>query len=159
MGSKPQRNPVLGRLDALVGEWEMQASIGGQELGGRARTAFEWIEDGAFLVQHAEAELPPEAPPELVENWPFPVTTIVGLDDSSERFCYAYADGRGVCRVYEMTLADGVWEIWGQSGPEFFQRFTGTFSDDGNTITARWEKSPNGSSWDLDFELTYTRVE
>jgi hypothetical protein len=93
-----------------------------------------------------------------VENSPFPVTTIIGLDDASETFCYAYSDGRGVSRVYRMTLDDGVWKVWGQPGPKFFQRFTGTFSEDGNTIEARWEGSDDGSDWKLDFELTYKRL-
>jgi hypothetical protein len=152
------RNPVLGRLDALVGEWEFQASVGGQPAA-RGHTTFEWLDDGAFLVQRADAEPPTEAtPPEWVANSPFPVTTIIGLDELSERFCYAYADARGVCRVYQMSLNDGVWKIWGQAGPEFFQRFTGRVSDGGNTITARWEASRDGSSWDTDFDLTYTKV-
>jgi hypothetical protein len=30
--------------------------------------------------------------------------------------------------------------------------------DDVNTIVARWEKSRDGSSWELDFELTYTKA-
>jgi len=38
------------------------------------------------------------------------------------------------------------------------QRFEGTFSDDGNSIDARWETSRDGGvTWDLDFTITYTR--
>jgi hypothetical protein len=70
-----------------------------------------------------------------------------------------YADARGVCRVYQMSLGDGVWKIWGQSGPEFFQRFTGNFSGDGSIITAYWEKSRDGSTWEYDFDVEYTKVE
>jgi len=43
-------NPALRQLDALVGDWEMQASVGVQPLG-RARAQFEWLEGGAFLIQ------------------------------------------------------------------------------------------------------------
>jgi hypothetical protein len=153
-----QNEPVLSRLDALVGEWEMHASIAGQPTG-VARASFGWIEQGAFLVQRADAGPPlPGAPAEWLTNSPFPLTTIVGLDDSSETFCYAYADARGVHRVYRMSLNDGVWKIWGQSGPEFFQRFTGTFSDDGNTITGSWDMSRDGSHWKRDFDVTYSRM-
>jgi hypothetical protein len=151
------RNPVLGRLDALVGRWEIKASIDGQPLGGHGETTFAWIEEGAFLVGHADAEPGDDARPELVANWPFPVTTIIGLDDWSERFCYAYSDGRGISRLYDMTLQDGEWKIWGRSGEDFFQRFSASLSDDGNTITGRWEKSSDGTEWETDFDLTYTR--
>jgi hypothetical protein len=149
---------AIRRLEALVGDWEMQASIGGHVMG-RGHTAFEWLEDGAFLMQRADAEPPTEdAPAEWVANSPFPLVTIIGLDDSSDTFCYAYADARGVHRVYRMSLHDGVWKIGGQSGPQFFQRFTATFSDDGNIVAGRWEGSSDGSSWEPDFDVTYTKV-
>jgi hypothetical protein len=44
-----------------------------------------------------------------------------------------------------MNLDGGLWKIWGQPGPEFHQRFTGTFSGD-------------GIRWGRDFDLTYLRV-
>lgn len=151
-------NPLLRRLDVLVGEWELRASVQGQPVGGRAWTRFEWVEGGVFLAQRSDADPPPPGtPPEWVENRPFPVTTIIGLDDSAERFWMLYADARGVFRVYQMSLADGQWRIW-RDAPGFFQRFIGAVSDDGTTITARWEKSWDGSNWELDFNLTYTKV-
>ncbi len=150
-------NRELRRLDALVGEWELQASVGDQPMG-RARTVFEWLEGGAFLIQRADAEpSEPPPPPEWVANSPFPLATITGLDDSTERFSMLYADARGVSRVYEMSLSDGVWEIW-RDAPGFCQRFTGTFSDDGRAIAGYWDRSRDGSSWERDFDLTYTKV-
>jgi hypothetical protein len=44
-------------------------------------------------------------------------------------------------------------------GIAFVQRFSGTFSADGNTITFRLEKSSDGVHWEHDFDLTYTKVE
>ena len=155
---QPAPNPVLGRLDALVGEWEMEASVGGRPMG-RARTAFAWLQEGAFLVQHADAEAsdPPPAP-EWVANSPLPLTTIIGLDDSSEAFCMLYADACGVFRVYRMSLSEGIWRLW-RDAPGFFQRFTGTFSDDRATIAGHWEGSRDGSTWEHDFDVTYTKIE
>jgi hypothetical protein len=150
-------NPVLRRLDALVGEWELQASLEGQSFPGRAWTVFDWLEGGSFLVQHAYWEPTEDSPPELAENSPFPVTTIIGLDDSAETFTVLWADARDVFRVYQMSLMDGVWKQW-RDAPGFFQRFTGTFGDDGRTITARWEKSNDGTNWQVDFDQVYTKV-
>jgi hypothetical protein len=151
-------NPLLGRLEVLVGDWEMRASIGGQPTG-VARASFRWLDGGAFLVQHADAgPRPTGTPAEWLANSPFPLATIIGADDASESFCYAYADARGVCRVYRMSLNDGAWKIWGQSGPEFFQQFTGTIGDDGNTVSGRWEASRDGSNWETDFDVTYSRT-
>ena len=153
----PEPNPVLRRLDALVGKWDVQASMGEQPLG-RAQTTFEWLEGEAFLVQHTdEGSAPPDAPPEWIANSPMPVTTIIGLDDASEKFTQLYADARRVYRVYQMSLDDGVWKLW-RDAPGFSQRFKGVLSDDGQTITGFWEYSSDGSTWEHDFDLTYTKV-
>jgi hypothetical protein len=152
-----QRSPVLRRLDALIGEWEMAAEFGGVVFSG-ARTVFEWHEDGAFVVQRAfPGPLPPDVPASLVENSPLPVVTIIGLDDTAEAFTMLYSDARGVSRVYTMTLDGTEWTIH-RAAPGFHQRFLGTLSDDGKTITARWEGSADGDTWKLDFPVTYTRV-
>ncbi len=41
---------------------------------------------------------------------------------------------------------------------DFGQRFTGTFSADGNTITGAWEKRFDGGEWEHDFALIYHRA-
>ena len=58
-----------------------------------------------------------------------------------------------------MTIADRVWTLQRvAAAPDFSQRFTGTFDDDDNTIVGRWEISSDGSTWNHDFDLTYTRL-
>ncbi|MND02353.1 hypothetical protein D3C83_217020 [compost metagenome] len=61
-----------------------------------------------------------------------------------------------------MNFADGVWTLTRES-PDFSplnfrQRFTGTFSDDGNVIRGAWDIGPNESDWEHDFDLIYRRV-
>jgi hypothetical protein len=41
---------------------------------------------------------------------------------------------------------------------DFRQRFTGTFSADGNTIDGAWESGRDGGGWEHDFALTYRRA-
>jgi hypothetical protein len=149
------RTEALGRLDVLVGRWETQPLIaGGPAL--TSHTVFEWVEGGAFLRQTADVdELPTD--PAWRDNSPFPITALIGVDDADGAFTMLYSDGRGVSRVYRMTLADGVWRQW-REAPGFHQRFTGTISEDGNTITGYWEGSPDGSTWTKDFDLAYRRV-
>jgi hypothetical protein len=154
---KTPRNDVLGRLDVLVGRWEVRPFVGGEEMDA-GHTEFQWLDDGAFLVQRSEAQIPEDAPREWIENSPFPVTTIIGLDDHSGEFIYAYADGRNVHRVQRMTFDRREWRTWGQSGPEFHQRFFGMLSEDGATITGRYERSRDGVEWELDFEIRFSKV-
>jgi hypothetical protein len=61
-----------------------------------------------------------------------------------------------MCRVYEMSIGHGEWKLW-REGEPFSQRFTATFSDDGNMITGRWEVAEDGTSCTTDFDLTYRR--
>ena len=51
-----------------------------------------------------------------------------------------------------MSIGNGEWKLW-REGEPFSQRFTGTFSDDGNTITGRWEIAEDGTNYTTDFDL------
>jgi hypothetical protein len=105
-----------------------------------------------FLIQRWEVPQP-EAPDGIA---------IIGFDEGRGTFLQHYFDSRGVARLYEMSLENGVWKLWRSSEDfsplNFSQRFTGTFSEDGLTIDGRWEISHDGSSWEHDFDLTYTKV-
>jgi hypothetical protein len=57
-----------------------------------------------------------------------------------------------------MSIGNGEWKLW-REGEQFAQRYTGTFSDDGNTITGRWEIAEDGTKYRTDFDLIYRRVE
>jgi hypothetical protein len=148
-------HPVLERLTPLVGEWMVEASINGQIVA-RSRTVSEWLEGGLFLVQRSYAEPPlPTTPAGWIENSPFPVTTITGLNDTDESFTQLYADGRGVHRVYQMTFVGDTQMIW-RAAPGFHQRFVATVGL--TTIAGRWEASEDGTTWTTDFDLTFTRA-
>ncbi len=144
-------NPALERLGVFVGEWNIEITSMSFQADKtavvRGRTSFDWIEGGAFLIQHSE-----------LPNSDFPrSTSVIGPDDTAETYSMLYFDSRGVSRIYQMSLSGDVWKLW-RDFPGFSQRFIGTFSEDRNLITARWEKSSNGSNWELDFNLTDTRV-
>ncbi|MGH8793297.1 MAG: hypothetical protein ACRDXX_11705, partial [Stackebrandtia sp.] len=148
------RHPALARLDALVGRWIVRPRVEGL---GDAWAEFAWQDGGAFLRQISDVDaIPATAPQAWRDNAPFPTTAVIGLDDASEEFTMLYADARGVHRVYQMTLDDGVWAIW-RDAPGFNQRFTGTLSPDGDTVDAQWEMSKDGVTWNVDFALTYIR--
>lgn len=56
-----------------------------------------------------------------------------------------------------MSLARGVLRIW-RKAPGFSQRFTGRLSASGTKIEGAWEKSKDGSRWEHDFDLAFTRI-
>jgi hypothetical protein len=154
------RADALARLDVFIGDWSIEARFPGPEPapsaasgGPMARSRFEWALGGQFLLQHTEVPVP-EAPDSLA---------IVGTDPRTGGYTQHYYDSRGVVRLYAMGFAGGVWTLTRESPDfsplDFRQRFTGTFSEDGNTITGAWEKCPDGGEWEHDFALTYRRAQ
>jgi hypothetical protein len=150
MAETTRREAPIAALDILVGEWTMTASFDPDPADApRASTNFEWLAGKRFLVQRWEVDHP-DAPDGIA---------IIGMDDAGAGYLQRYFDSRGIARVYEMTFAGNVWTLERHAdAPDFSQRFTGTFSDDGNTIAGRWESSADGSNWQPDFDLTYSRV-
>jgi hypothetical protein len=148
------RHPALDRLDLLVGRWTVQPKVEGV---GAAWTEFAWTDDGLFLRQVADADpAPPDAPDEWRDHAPFPTTAMIGLDDVADEFTMLYADARGVHRVYRMRFDDREWLIW-RAAPGFHQRFVGAVSPDGDAVDGRWEMSSDGTTWRLDFGISYRR--
>jgi hypothetical protein len=141
-----QSDVALGRLAAFVGEWKGEASVDGRSIG-QARTVFEWLEGNTFLRQQSDA---PQAE--------FPSSTlIIGCDDARDTYSVLHSDSRGVRRIYQMSFDGRTWKQWREE-PGFSQRFSATFSADGNTIRGAWEKSEDSATWEHDFDLTYTKV-
>lgn len=82
---------------------------------------------------------------------------LISRDESIPNFLVFYYDARKVSRVYEMSFLDHTWKMW-RNSPGFSQRFERKVSEDGNTIAAYWEKSDDGSTWEHDFDVTYTKA-
>jgi hypothetical protein len=147
-------------LGVFAGEWVLEArfpgaepapSIASQE-GPQARSRFEWALDGQFLLQRTEVPVP-DAPDSLA---------VVSVDPETGAYTQHYYDSRGVVRLYAMTFAGGTWTLTRESADfsalDFQQRFTGTFSQDKNTISGAWEKRAGGAGWEHDFGLIYRRA-
>lgn len=147
----PQTNPALKHLEVLAGEWEMELSnasfLPNPSETIKGRVSFEWVQDGAFLLLRM-GDKPPNPPAAL---W------LIGRDESAPLYTVLYYDARTVSRVYAMSFSEGVWKMW-RNAPGFSQRYEGQISHDGKTITARWEKSSDGTTWEHDFNVTYTKI-
>jgi hypothetical protein len=130
----------------LIGRWTTEGAhplLPDAEI--RGHVTFEWLVGRQFVIQRSHSEHPdiPDA------------TAIIGM--TGDGLCMHYFDRRGVYRVYSVSLHDDQWCFW-RDDPGFFQRFTGVFSDDGNTITGHGEMCRDGSTWEPDLALTYRRT-
>jgi len=141
-------NAALQPLNVLVGTWNTSGThplVPGVTFHGR--TSFDWLEGGAFLIMHSEID-EPQIPSGIA---------IFGTDDTTGECSMLYFDERGVSRRYEVSIKDNVWKWW-RNTPEFSQRFAGTIAADGRTIDGRGELSRDGTSWERDLQLKYTRA-
>ncbi|MGH3503978.1 MAG: hypothetical protein ACRDQA_24245 [Nocardioidaceae bacterium] len=146
---QPTAEHALKRLEPLVGQWSMEASPpGGPAWQAEASTTIEWHESGSQLVQRSTVDMP-EAPDGV---------SIIGCDAANGTYDSLHSDERGVCRIYKMEITAREWTLR-RNGEPFPQRFTATISEDGNTITGRWEKAPDGKTWETDFDVVYRKVE
>ena len=154
MTESTSHSDSLEALQPLVGEWRLVATFKDMppaDMG--ARATFEWMPGGRFLIQRWEVPIP-EAPDGIA---------IIGPDPAREgSYLQHYFDTRGVARVYKMSIENGVWTLRRDEADfsplDFSQRSTGTFSADGTTIVGAWEICHDGTTWEHDFDLTYTRA-
>ncbi len=151
MSEQPERKTVkadliLSPFSVLIGRWEMIAAHPMFPGKVKGQVSFEWLEEGALIVMRSTFEKP--GPPSAM--------AVIGGDDSMETYSMLYFDERGVSRIYQVRIDDDIWKMW-RDAPGFSQRFTGTISKDGHTISALWEKSSDGSQWERDLELVYSK--
>jgi hypothetical protein len=141
--------PLDARLEpfnALVGLWDIEAThpmLPGTVVHGTAE--FEWLEGERFLLQRSRTDHP-EFPDSLI---------VFGAAEND--LSMNYFDSRGVHRIYQVSLSDGVWKMW-RHAPGFSQKFNGTIRDDGDTIEGLWKLSRDDSTWDDDLAITFRRT-
>lgn len=143
----PQPTRSLKQFDILIGEWTTVGTHPALPAAVHGHSSFEWLREGALLVWHFDWEHGTGIPSAF---------SVIGHDDVTEPCSMLYSDERGVARIYQMSLSGGVWKMWRESA-DFSQRMTGTFSDDRNTINWRGELSRDGSSWEPDLNVMFTR--
>src|SRR5262249_33234722 len=134
-------DPKLEPFNALVGSWKIEAThpmVADTVVHGIAE--FEWLEGERFLLQRSRLDHPD-----------FPDSLIVfGPDDNG--LSMNYFDSRGVHRIYQVSLSDGIWRMWRHS-PGFSQKFSARLSADGNTIEGLWKLSRDDTNWNNDLAV------
>jgi hypothetical protein len=86
------------RLEALIGEWTMEAvPPGGPPWPGGGRVTFTRLDGTPLLIIRTHVDAP-SAPDSVA---------VIGCDGTSDTYYQLYTDDRDVQRIYEMSLADG----------------------------------------------------
>lgn len=144
------RNGAAEALAPLIGIWDtvgVHGMIPGTTLHGRA--SFEWLEPSGLVVMRSR----------IHEDVGVPAgVAVIGSDDQLGTYSMVYYDARGVSRIQGVSV-DGAVLRWWRDTPDFAQRYTLTVEPDGRTMVGTGELSRDGSTWQQDLDLTYTRVE
>ena len=150
---KPE--PELRRLDAFVGEWNVEgrqlASVVGPagDLTGVER--YEWLAGGFFLVHHFDARLGMDEAA-CIE--------ITGYDASDGSYPTHTFYNNGQTNDWRLREQAGGWLLTGQwpmGGGTMQVRCTIRFSDGGRTRASTWESSTDGSRWETFWDVRATR--
>jgi hypothetical protein len=141
----------LERLEVLIGRWRTEGwtidSSGG--LGDRidAIDTYERLPGGA-LLHLVDAR---------VGDQKVDGAEIIGFDPDRGRYATRYFGSDGPA-AYEATLTEEDGEtVWAMQSDT--DRFRGTFSADGNTITGHWEAVDDEGNWRPWMNITLTRAE
>jgi len=152
-------DPALKPLERLLGDWTTEATHPAVSGVLRGSVHVEWL-DGARFLSHRSKSDHPDFPDSTSiigfterdrvddEHSALPAGTTLGMH---------YFDSRGVFRLYRVNFDKDTWIIWRDS-PGFSQRFTGIITDDGDTITGKWQLQRDDLRWEDDLEITYRRA-
>ena len=139
-----ERDPALAPFDALIGDWDTEATHPLLDCVVPGGVTFEWLEGGRFIVQrsHNDHEQFPDA------------ISVIGAPETGDGLAMEYFDSRGVRRTYGVSLDDGVLRVW-RDHPGFDQRMSATLGPD--VFEALWQLAKTPGDWKDDLRVTYRR--
>jgi uncharacterized protein DUF1579 len=161
--SAPTPSPQTQRLGALVGRWRSQGHIvGDPSVPITGTDSYQWLPGGFFLVHHVDV---------LIGQQPVQALELIGeYDPASDSFTARAYDNLGNITIMGARVDEqGVWRFTGGADvapvaqPAAADtggavRSTLTVSPDRSDMTARWERSDDGVSWQPWMDMTFTRM-
>jgi hypothetical protein len=161
--SVPTPSPTTRRLGALVGRWRSQGHIvGDPPVPITGTDIYEWLPGGFFLVHHVDV---------VVGEQKVQAIEIIGeYDPAMDSFTARAYDNQGNVTIMRAKVDDqGVWTFTGggdiapaaqpsSADTSGAVRSTLTVSADKNSMTARWERSDDGATWQPWMDMTFTRM-
>jgi hypothetical protein len=159
----PTPSPQARRLGALVGRWRSEGHIvGDPPVPITGTDTYEWLPGGFFLVHHVDV---------VIGQQQVQALELLGeYDPTTDSFTARAYDNQGNVTVMRARVDEqGVWRFTGGgdvaavAGPASAEaggavRSTLTISPDRAGMTARWERSGDGASWQPWMDMTFTRM-
>ena len=141
-------DPALKHLEVFVGKWNTEGETTDDQSGAVKKitgtSTTEWMDGGFFLIQRWDVRIGGE------KNTGF---EIIGYDTSSKAYISHYYHSIGLSQEYQLTVQGNTWRYKSDS-----ERCKLVVSDDGNTLSAKWEKLNDDSKWVSFCEMKATRA-
>jgi hypothetical protein len=142
-------NPSLKHLELFVGKWNTQGEIKASPYSPAGKIigtdTYEWLPGGFFLVHRVDVRTGDQKN-ESIE--------IIGYDAMRKTYPMHSFDSQGNHIVMQASVVGDTWTFIGVS-----MRFMGAFSDDGKSISGKWEYFDDDSSWHHWMDVRLTKVE
>jgi hypothetical protein len=159
----PTPSPQTQRLGALVGRWRSQGHIvGDPPVPITGTDIYQWLPGGFFLVHHVDV---------VIGDQQVQAIELIGsYDPASDAFTARAYDNQGNVTVMQAGVDEqGVWRFTGggdvapvaqpaSADAGGAVRSTLTISPDRSSMTARWERSDDGVSWQPWMDVSFTRM-
>jgi Protein of unknown function (DUF1579) len=159
----PTPSPQTQRLGALVGRWRSQGHIvGDPPVPITGTDIYQWLPGGFFLVHHVDV---------VIGDQQVQAIELIGsYDPASDAFTARAYDNQGNVTVMQARVDEqGVWRFTGggdvapvaqpaSADAGGAVRSTLTISPDRSSMTARWERSDDGVSWQPWMDVSFTRM-
>ena len=156
-------SPQTRRLGALVGRWRSEGHIvGDPPVPITGTDTYEWLPGGFFLVHHVDVV--------IGEQRVQAIELLGEYDPATDSFTGRAYDNQGNVTVMRARVDEqGVWRFTGggdvapvarpaAADAGGAVRSTLTISADRAGMTARWERSDDGVSWQPWMDMTFTRM-
>jgi hypothetical protein len=161
--STPTPSSEIQRLGALVGRWRSEGHIVGDAAVPITGTdIYAWLPGGFFLVHHVDV---------MVGEQKVQAIEIIGeYDPATDSYTGRAYDNQGNITVMRARVDDdGVWTFTGggdvapvarpsSADATGAVRSTLTVSADSRSMTAKWERRDDGSTWQPWMDMTFTRM-
>ena len=146
---QPQPSPgpdqALKRLERLVGTWDIKGRTLDSDVDNMSgRMTCEWILGGLFLKQSGQI---------THKGFTLQTLELISYDAASQTFpANVYSDRSGAVLPYHWNIEGNTVTHWTET-----HKYTGTFSDNGQTLAGGWRPLDGGG--DVAYDAVMTRVD
>jgi hypothetical protein len=144
----PKPNAAHKRLEVFIGKWKTEgqtiASTNARPVRVAGTDTYEWLDGGFFLIHRVDVRMGDEEVKAI---------EIIGYDASNQTYPMYSFDNQGNSVTMQASVDNGIWRFSGES-----MLTTLEVKDNGQRMTANWERSSDGLNWSPWMEVNLIRA-